>query len=881
MDDDAASPNCQIVSCGPDSGSGAGSGSKAEPRQSDRCCIRRCCIQRWEVALLAGTLLALYLPLLGSYSLWDPWETHYAEVARRMLQDHDWVSPKWQDEHFRSKPILTFWLMAASMKLFGVARDGGWSGELVSTHAVEWAVRLPFVLFGIAGVMSLWYMVARIHSRRVAWLAALVTATSPLYFLISRQAITDMPSCALLMVSMSLASVALLTENRPLLRRWGNGCHVFVTVLLVATLAQLVYFCAEVDGPLLRFGKLRASPYLAILPFFVVLGLTVWWMLVSTKTLRQVLFYWFYFVIGLAILAKGPIAPAISGLSIVAYLVVQGWTSRDARSFGARLRQFVGELEIGRGVLIVVLVALPWHVAVFLEDGMPWFREYVGTHLLGRTFVGVHGDRGTFLYYVQQLGVGMWPWAGALPVALAWLTFSNRSSLARLAPQPDVAESWTSCASSSGNLVGSYGSKLGCWAGCWAIVGFTFFSLVSTKFHHYILPVVPALALVFAFWIDDLLAGRIPRAHLLVSLVLLFFTTADLAGAQEKLVHLFVYRYDRPWPKEEPYLVDFTQHLAVFGSLATVAFAGLLSRRLRMPMAAMFGLLAIAFTVFVADVVIVAVAPHWGQRALHAAYYRERRIRGVDIFYAGVAEVVDDWRTEKDLDVPCFVPKTLGVGDPMFVRYEVLNDSGSSGLADDASARQGELTGAVSSIGENRFSIRVLPAERVKLEPLLRQAGLASSRLTAPPGASSATAAASDHSDHSDQAGGLPGLSSGKGMPSTGKSLPFRRRLSVNAERMIAWQLNWRGENFYSGGEVYDHLNEDARTVFVDLDNKKFLAYLNGPGRVGRARRFWIVTEKPRLEKLKGILPTAKATETLRIEDNSCNKYGLASFVLD
>ena len=33
----------------------------------------------------------LYLPLLGSFSLSDPWETHYGEVAREMLARDDWI----------------------------------------------------------------------------------------------------------------------------------------------------------------------------------------------------------------------------------------------------------------------------------------------------------------------------------------------------------------------------------------------------------------------------------------------------------------------------------------------------------------------------------------------------------------------------------------------------------------------------------------------------------------------------------------------------------------------------------------------------------------------------------------------------------------------
>jgi len=65
--------------------------------------------------------LLLYVPLLGSYSLSDPWEVHYGEVAREMLARDDWLSLWWaQDGWFWSKPILDFWLQGVSFSLTGV-----------------------------------------------------------------------------------------------------------------------------------------------------------------------------------------------------------------------------------------------------------------------------------------------------------------------------------------------------------------------------------------------------------------------------------------------------------------------------------------------------------------------------------------------------------------------------------------------------------------------------------------------------------------------------------------------------------------------------------------------------------------------------------------
>ena len=86
-----------------------------------------------EVALAGLVALAVLAPGLWRYSPVDPWETHYGEVGRMMLQNHDWVHTEWpQDsEGFRSKPVLTFWMMAAGMRSVGMAADGGYSGEMV------------------------------------------------------------------------------------------------------------------------------------------------------------------------------------------------------------------------------------------------------------------------------------------------------------------------------------------------------------------------------------------------------------------------------------------------------------------------------------------------------------------------------------------------------------------------------------------------------------------------------------------------------------------------------------------------------------------------------------------------------------------------------
>src|SRR5215470_20125264 len=72
-------------------------------------------LRRVEPALVVLVSIAVLAPGISGYSLVDPWETHYGEVAREMRQDDDLVQTKWtgcymcepgENEGFRSKPVL-------------------------------------------------------------------------------------------------------------------------------------------------------------------------------------------------------------------------------------------------------------------------------------------------------------------------------------------------------------------------------------------------------------------------------------------------------------------------------------------------------------------------------------------------------------------------------------------------------------------------------------------------------------------------------------------------------------------------------------------------------------------------------------------------------
>lgn len=134
------------------------------------------------VWLLAGFGL-LFCFQLGSRPLANPDEGRYAQIPAEMIARADGVTPTLNDVPYFEKPPLVYWTIAGAIVAFGKA---------------EWAVRLPPVLFALAGILGT-YAAARALSGRVAGLAsAVVLGSSLLYFALSQIILLDMAVAVLI-----------------------------------------------------------------------------------------------------------------------------------------------------------------------------------------------------------------------------------------------------------------------------------------------------------------------------------------------------------------------------------------------------------------------------------------------------------------------------------------------------------------------------------------------------------------------------------------------------------------------------------------------------------------------------------------------------------
>ncbi len=174
-----------------------------------------------------------------------------------------------------------------------------------------------------------------------------------------------------------------------------------------------------------------------------------------------------YVFLGLAVLAKGPVALLLAGAIVAVF-----WCFRPAW----RLRQ----LHPLAGALIVAAVACPWFYLAFRENGFAFVAFFFINHNLARYVSELHHHSEPFYYYAPVLLGLVYPWTGWLaaliPAGGGWRRI-------RTLPERDPARFF---------LV------------VWTLVPLVFFSLSRSKLPGYILPVLPPLALLLGARLAEL-----------------------------------------------------------------------------------------------------------------------------------------------------------------------------------------------------------------------------------------------------------------------------------------------------------------------------------------------------------------------------------------
>ncbi len=128
---------------------------------------------RW---LLPAAIFLSFFWQIWAIPLYDLDEGAFAEATREMLSSGNFITPQKDGEPRYDKPVLIYWLQAASVQVLGLN---------------ELALRLPSALAATLWVVVLWRFVREILDEQTATAAALVMVLSLQVSIIAKAAVAD------------------------------------------------------------------------------------------------------------------------------------------------------------------------------------------------------------------------------------------------------------------------------------------------------------------------------------------------------------------------------------------------------------------------------------------------------------------------------------------------------------------------------------------------------------------------------------------------------------------------------------------------------------------------------------------------------------------
>lgn len=272
----------------------------------------------------------------------------------------------------------------------------------------------------------------------------------------------------------------------------------FSVIMGLLTVTTVYFFTRRMEGERVAFfaGLVMVSSlfmvgefHLAVPDPYFIFFLTLCWLSFAygLESNHSWYFYLSYFAMALAFMAKGPAALVLSAAILGAFLLL-----RKGFTWSAIL-----SVKPIWGLLILLLIASPWWIAVAVQTDGEWVKSFLWGHNLGR-FLSPYEDHGNvpgmavFLFLVSLL-----PLSVLLPGGL-YHGWKQRAS------RPLILLAILS-----------------------AVVVLVFFSISQTLLPNYIIPAVPFGAIVIGFQADRWLRQPFLSAlwhrlgGVLVSLVLL------------------------------------------------------------------------------------------------------------------------------------------------------------------------------------------------------------------------------------------------------------------------------------------------------------------------------------------------------------------------
>ncbi|MCL4397659.1 glycosyltransferase family 39 protein [Patescibacteria group bacterium] len=214
--------------------------------------------------VLVFLFLLLFLPLffwnLGGFGLADFDEAWYAAIARNIIHSGNPYLLTFNSGAYLDHPYLGFFLMALSMKLFGIT---------------EFAARFPSAILGFLSVYFLYLLGKNLFSRLAGLASALVLLSSVWFIFRSRTGNLDAVFVFFLIISFYLATKVCHTQKSRWLILFGlslGGALMVKSVIGVVALVPIILYFLLI-GRRFKFQEILLivlSCALVVMPWLVV-----------------------------------------------------------------------------------------------------------------------------------------------------------------------------------------------------------------------------------------------------------------------------------------------------------------------------------------------------------------------------------------------------------------------------------------------------------------------------------------------------------------------------------------------------------------------------------------------------------------------------------
>ncbi|TAF08078.1 MAG: glycosyltransferase family 39 protein [Nostocales cyanobacterium] len=181
-----------------------------------------------------------------------------------------------------------------------------------------------------------------------------------------------------------------------------------------------------------------------------------------------------YVLMAGAILTKGPVGIVLPGLVMIAFALYLG-----------KFWQLWREMRPILGLFLVFLISAPWYALVTWRNGWNFINAFFGYHNIERFTEVVNGHSAPWYFYFLVVLLGFAPYSVFIPASIARLKFWQR---------PHFINQERS-------------QHLGLFACFWFLGVFGFFTIAVTKLPSYVLPLMPAAAILVALLWSDIFAN--------------------------------------------------------------------------------------------------------------------------------------------------------------------------------------------------------------------------------------------------------------------------------------------------------------------------------------------------------------------------------------